>query len=86
MQRLQGSLRKHRTRFTSSSELACLHHTLSVGSFVFHLSVSLTSLLVVFIYLPALPRRAEYQRNKEAVINMLLQVVMNIENPYEKQQ
>lgn len=38
-----------------------------------------------FPTLPRPPRRAEYQRNKEAVISMLLQVVMNIENPYQKQ-
>jgi hypothetical protein len=28
--------------------------------------------------------RAEYQRNKEAVVAMLLQVVMNIENPFKQ--
>ena len=27
---------------------------------------------------------AEYQRNKEPVLQLLMQVVMNIENPYAK--
>jgi len=28
--------------------------------------------------------RSEYQRNKDAVVAMLLQVVMNIDNPYHQ--
>ena len=36
------------------------------------------------LYLSRPLRRAEYQRNKDVVISMLLQVSLNIENPFEK--
>ena len=31
-------------------------------------------------------RRAEYERTKDSVISMLMQVVLNINNPFDKPQ
>ena len=42
----------------------------------------LCALCCPFPHLLPFPLRAEYQRNKEVAIGMLLKMVLNIENPY----